>query len=117
MIRSTPLSETKYEVARPLRNTACVAILGIATLLSGCVTTPDIEALRESPSFQVGFGDGCAMSSEDDKSFSSTKSRDAYAFENDPAYRAGWRQGYLECKSRVPDQNNGGRILGERDNY
>ena len=88
-----------------------------AILLSGCATGADIQALQESPSFQVGYNDGCLTSTEDDKSFSSKNSRDAYAFENDDAYRAGWRQGYLQCSSSIPDSNNGGRLLGERENY
>lgn len=88
-----------------------------AVLTAGCATGPDGEALRESPSFQVGYGDGCLTSSEEDKSFSTDSARDAYAFENDPAYRAGWRQGYFECSSRVPDAKDGGRILGERNEY
>lgn len=77
----------------------------------------DITALREMPSFQVGYGDGCATSNEEDKSFSTKSERDAYAFDNDEAYRAGWRQGYLECNNRTPDAIDGGRILGERNEY
>ena len=88
-----------------------------SALIAGCVSTPELDALRESPSFQVGYGDGCLTSSEEDKSFSTKNARDAYAFENDQAYRAGWRQGYLECESRVPDAKDGGRILGERNEY
>lgn len=86
-------------------------------MLGGCVTNPNIEALRESPGFQAGYGDGCLTATEEDKSFSTENARDAYAFEEDPAYRAGWRQGYIECQSRSPEQNNGGRVLGERDQF
>jgi len=87
-----------------------------SVLLAGCATGADIEALQESPSFQVGYGDGCLTSTEDDKSFSSKRSRDAYAFDHDDAYRAGWRQGYLQCSNAIPAPNNGGRILGQRGN-
>jgi hypothetical protein len=95
---------------------AASAALG-AALLTGCATDPNVENLRESPSFQLGYSDGCLTSTEEDKSFSSKSSRDAYSFKNDKAYRAGWRQGYFECSSRIPDSNNGGRVLGERDDY
>lgn len=88
-----------------------------AALLAGCATTADLDALREQPSYHQGYGDGCATSNEEDKSFSTKSSRDAYAFENDEAYRTGWRQGYLECSSRTPDANDGGRITGERNEY
>lgn len=89
-----------------------------AALLAGCAMDQDLQALRESPSFQVGYGDGCLTAGEEDKSFSTKSARDAYAFENDAAYRAGWRLGYLECgANRTPDVSDGGRILGERNEY
>ena len=94
-----------------------IFIMAAGCTLSACATSADIEALREYPGFQAGYADGCLTSTEEDKSFSTDNSRDAYAFDNDKAYRAGWRQGYLECTSRVPDQNNGGRVLGERDQF
>ena len=100
---------------RPTLGAAWCAAMG-AMLLAGCTTGADIKALQESPGFQVGYNDGCLTSTEDDKSFSSKKSRDAYAFEHDEAYRAGWRQGYAQCSSSssIPELNNGGRLLGER---
>ncbi len=97
------------------RTLMMIAVAGCT--LTGCATSADIEALREYPGFQAGYADGCLTSTEEDKSFSTASSRDSYAFDNDKAYRAGWRQGYLECTSRVPSQNNGGRVLGERDQY
>lgn len=92
-------------------------LCGAAIAVSGCATSAEILALQESPSFHVGYGDGCLTASEDEKSFSRKTARDAYAFENDEAYRAGWRQGYIECESPVPDPNDGGRILGQRNEY
>jgi len=88
-----------------------------AGALAGCATDPNLKALQDAPSFQAGYGDGCLTSTEEDKSFSTRNERDEYLFENDQAYRAGWRQGYLECTSRVPNRNDGGRVLGERDQY
>lgn len=88
-----------------------------ALAFAGCAMDPKLQQLRESPSFQVGYGDGCLTAGEEDKSFSTKSARDAYAFENDKAYRAGWRQGYLECSNRTRDAVDGGRILGERNEY
>jgi len=88
-----------------------------AALSAACATSAENEALRNYPSFQAGYSDGCLTSSEEDKSFSTKNARDAYAFENDKAYRAGWRQGYFECSSKAPKDNDGGRILGERNEY
>lgn len=76
-----------------------------------------MERLRESPGFAAGYGDGCTTATEEDKSFSTKRERDAYAFENDEGYRAGWRQGYLECSNQTPEAKDGGRILGERNEY
>lgn len=93
-----------------------IGAAGATALLIGCASDPDrLFALQESPSYHFGYGDGCTSSTEADKSFSTKVERDVYAFENDDAYRFGWRQGYLECASRVPDANDGGRITGERD--
>lgn len=89
----------------------------VAVAASGCATSENIGELREMPSFHVGYSDGCLTSNEEDKSFSTKSARDAAAFKNDDAYRAGWRQGYLECNHRTPDAIDGGRILGERNEY
>lgn len=94
-----------------------VFVGGAALVLAGCASTLEDQEMRESPGYQAGYGDGCTTAVEDDKSFSTKRTRDAYAFENDKAYRVGWRQGYLECGDRVPEQNDGGRILGERNEY
>ena len=90
----------------------------LAIAAAGGCSTGRLAELREQPSFHAGFGDGCATSNEEDKSFSTKTERDKYAFENDEAYRAGWRQGWLECgEARTPDAIDGGRILGERNEY
>jgi len=88
-----------------------------ALILSGCASSLEAQALRDAPGFQAGYGDGCITATEDDKSFSTRQERDAYAFDNDKSYRAGWRQGYLECSNRIPEAKDGGRILGERNDY
>ncbi len=86
-------------------------------LAAGCASGGNLAELRESPGFTAGYGDGCATATEEDKSFSTRTERDRYAFENDEAYRAGWRQGYLECSTQSPEASDGGRILGERNEY
>lgn len=92
-------------------------VLSGALLAFGCASTADLQQLREAPGYQAGYVDGCETANETDKSFSTKRTRDAYAFENDEAYRAGWRQGYMECGNVVPEPNNGGRILGEGGEY
>lgn len=105
MLRSLPSGATKF-----------TALVGFLILASGCASdAQNVYELQESPSFQVGYGDGCISSTEADKSFSTETKRDTYAFENDDAYRSGWRQGFFQCSSQIPDPNDGGRITGERD--
>ncbi|MEM8771811.1 MAG: hypothetical protein AAGD92_09205 [Pseudomonadota bacterium] len=95
-----------------------VLIAATAAGAAACASGEKLSVLRETPSFQVGYNDGCLTSNEEDKSFSTKKARDANAFEADEAYRAGWRQGYLECGGqRTRDATDGGRILGERNEY
>jgi len=100
---------------KPASQKLTVALLAAAA--ASCASTADMATLRESPGYSAGYGDGCLTATEEDKSFSSKQERDAYAFKNDEAYRAGWRQGYLECSTQTPEAKDGGRILGERNEY
>lgn len=99
------------------RLASLAALLGAGLIAAACASNGDLAELRESPAFTAGYADGCATATEEDKSFSTKRVRDAYAFENDKAYRAGWRQGYLECGSTTPEAKDGGRILGESNEY
>lgn len=87
-----------------------------ATLAASCASDDSLK-LADEPAFQAGYGDGCATSSEEDKSFSTKRQRDDYMFENDRAYRAGWRQGYLQCGGREEQTNDGGLLLGQENEY
>jgi len=101
----------------PRRLAPAALIAAAMTAAAGCVSNAELAALREEPGFAAGYGDGCSTAGEEDKSFSTKQTRDAYSFENDAAYRAGWRQGYLECSNTTPEAKDGGRILGERNEY
>ena len=98
-----------------MRKIALIAGLIVST--AACVSDQNLQALREAPGFQSGYGDGCITAGETEKSFSTKQVRDDYAFDNDDSYRYGWRQGYLDCANRVPEADTGGRILGERGEY
>lgn len=97
-----------------MRHLMMIAAAGLA---GACATDPHREALRESPSYAVGYGDGCQTATADETSFSRKQVRDANAFDNDDSYRYGWRQGYLQCANQIPEPENGGRLLGERNEY
>lgn len=90
---------------------------GLALSLAACASSEEARRLAEEPGYPQGFGDGCTTAQEEDKSFSKRRSRDEYLFENDKAYRAGWRQGYLECTSQERQDNFGGVVLGNEDAF
>jgi hypothetical protein len=93
----------------PLRPLIAVCLASFAV---SCASDEGMR-LSEEPSFQAGYGDGCVTANEQDKSFSTKRARDEYLFESDRAYRAGWRQGYLQCGGERHDESDGGLILGE----
>jgi hypothetical protein len=95
---------------------APIAVSLLAALSAGCASG-DLTALSQEPGFHAGYGDGCLTATEEDKSFSRKGARDEYQFENDRAYRAGWRQGYLQCGGRAQQDNDGGLILGQENEY
>ena len=101
----------------PFKTAAGAALLAGALAFGGCASSLENQQLRESPGFQAGYVDGCATAQEEEKSFSTRRQRDAYAFDNAEAYRAGWRQGYLECSNTIPEPKDGGRMLGEGRDY
>ena len=88
-------------------------MLSMAVLAQACAS--DYARYSEEPSYKSGYGDGCLTATEADKSFSTKRERDDYAFANDKAYAAGWRQGYLQCGGSQRQPNDGGRVLGEEN--
>ncbi len=85
-----------------------------ALVLSACAGDP---GLNEEPGFLAGYGDGCATAHELEKSFSTKRVKDDYQFDNDKAYRSGWRQGYQECQTPYRKTDDGGRILGDEEGF
>lgn len=75
------------------------------------------SGLSEEPGYIAGYGDGCATAHEQEKSFSTKRVRDADLFENDRAYRSGWRQGWQQCQSPYRKADDGGRILGDEEDF
>lgn len=86
----------------------------LTVILTACATD---SGLQDEPGYVAGYGDGCSTAQEEDKSFSTKRYRDADAFESDRAYRAGWRQGYQQCKAPNGKPNDGGLILGDDDRH
>ncbi len=85
-----------------------------AFALSACASD---AGLADDPNYIAGYGDGCTTAHEQDKSFSTRRVRDANLFDNDRAYRAGWRQGYQQCESPYRKADDGGRVLGDEEGF
>ncbi|MEO0397985.1 MAG: hypothetical protein AAF224_01025 [Pseudomonadota bacterium] len=91
--------------------------MGAAMMIMAGCATQDTLALKEDPAYTRGFSDGCVTAEEEDKSFSTKRVRDAYEFDNSRAYRAGWRQGHIECQNPMQEIETGGRILGNEPGF
>lgn len=102
-----------------VKNFSLASLAAVFVTAAGCASYSETgERLSEQPTYQAGYGDGCATGIEEDKSFSRNKTRDSYLFDNDKAYRAGWRQGYLSCGERNREnESDGGLILGQDNEY
>jgi hypothetical protein len=72
-----------------------------AGLASGCIFFPSAKdkALRRTPSFKEGYGDGCAAASTQSSNYREGPYKDQALFQSDAAYRAGWANGYQTCRS------------------
>ncbi len=88
--------------------------VGSALWLTACAGY-DPEALQESGWYLQGYNDGCATASEADKSFSNKQIKDQALFDSDKGYRAGWRQGLLQCRKQDPQTD--GQTLGRGDEF
>jgi len=78
-----------------------VLVLLVASLASGCIFFPSAKdkALRRTPSFKEGYGDGCAAASTQSSNYREGPYKDTALFQSDAAYRAGWANGYQTCRS------------------
>ena len=94
------------------KTSARVALVALAaSLASGCIFFPSAKdrALRNTPSFKEGYGDGCAAASTQSSNYREGPYRDEALYQSDAAYRAGWANGYQTCR---PVQPNGGAAPG-----
>ncbi|HTW36401.1 MAG TPA: hypothetical protein VMD53_17400 [Rhizomicrobium sp.] len=71
-----------------------------ASLASGCIFFPSARdrALRNTPSFKEGYGDGCAAASTQGSNYREGPYKDQALYQSDQAYRAGWANGYQTCR-------------------
>jgi len=66
-----------------------------ALLLLACATPAD----RGSPTYQAGFGDGCATASAEGGAIRRPPQRNEALYAEDPGYRSGWVSGHAACRT------------------
>ncbi len=107
-------SKTFLVKAFLVKASACMAAL----ICLGACSTSKLAALQNEPGYLAGFSDGCQTAREAEKSFSTKRVRDDYAFSEDESYQLGWRAGLQQCNYPNDDITaRGGRIFGEDANF
>lgn len=65
--------------------------------LAACTTAQEDRDLERLPQYQAGYSDGCRTALNRNRGFAAEVVRNKAAFEQDAAYRAGWRDGSTSC--------------------
>ena len=69
----------------------------ILLAITACMT----HAEDRSPSYQLGFGDGCATASSEGTGAPRPAQQNEMLYSRDPDYRAGWLSGHTQCRSQT----------------
>src|ERR1700744_2873982 len=86
------------------------ALLLLLPLLTGCALfeSKQTRALRASPDYKSGYGDGCSSASVVNANpRADTQIRDDQAFAGNAAYRMGWNEGFGACRPAPMPGNDG----------
>jgi hypothetical protein len=95
-----------------------IALFLSLPLFTGCALfeSKATRAMRASPDYKVGYGDGCASASTPSANpRADTRQRDEDAYAGNPAYRTGWGEGFGACRGVAQMRNNpiaGGGVGG-----
>jgi hypothetical protein len=76
-------------------------LLLLLPLLAGCFLfqSKATRALRASPDYRAGYGDGCASAQTSANPRADTERRDNDAYAGNQAYRMGWQEGLGACRA------------------
>lgn len=76
-------------------------LLLLIPLLTGCALfeSKTVRALRASPDYRAGYGDGCASARTSANPRANTEQRDNDAYSGNDAYRLGWQDGLGACRA------------------
>lgn len=69
-----------------------------ALLLAGCAEGSGRDHQR-LPAYQAGYSDGCRTAHNRERGFATKVIRNDEVFDQNAAYRAGWRDGSMSCGS------------------
>jgi hypothetical protein len=82
-------------------------------MLSGCMffETRADRALRQQPSFRLGYNDGCATANNQGANMRRGDTiRDDALYDSDKAYRVGWANGHSACMRVAPPGQSDGPL-------
>lgn len=85
-----------------------LAVLALLLPLASCALfeSPATRALRRTPDYRAGYGDGCASVGTSANPRADTQIRDTEAYRANPAYRQGWNEGFGACRSTTQMHSN-----------
>ncbi|MEI9989977.1 MAG: hypothetical protein WDM86_08050 [Rhizomicrobium sp.] len=84
------------------------ATIALALALTGCVffESKRDRAMRNDPSFQAGYSDGCASANSRGTNYRGDKIRDEALYATSQPYRSGWGSGYSLCNNQYNRGSN-----------
>lgn len=84
----------------------CAVTLAFA--LGGCIffESKRDRAMRNDPTFQAGYSDGCASANTRGTNYRGDKIRDEALYASSQLYRSGWGSGYSLCNNQYNRSSN-----------
>lgn len=97
-----------------------LAAIALAVSLGGCIffESKRDRAMRNDPTFQAGYSDGCASANTRGTNYRGDKVRDEALYASSQPYRSGWGAGYSLCNNQYNGSSNpsGSDLPGNRTN-
>jgi hypothetical protein len=82
--------------------------VALSLLASGCIffESKRDRAMRNDPTFQAGYSDGCASANARGTNYRGDKIRDDALYASSQLYRSGWGAGYSLCNNQYNRSSN-----------